>query len=279
MSIRVVIVGLILTTALALGMIAYQVAMPQHPALQQAMQPLPAPLTVSYLATARALPAGTLARDEDFVAKPVPPDKVPFGAVMDSPEARANVRGALVRRYLDPNAPVMSDDIIRVRDRGFLAAVLSPGTRAASVAVDEVSGVSGLIWPGDRVDVLLTQDLEGSAPASRRVVSERVLQNVRVIAVDQEIARSDPAAGGQTPNRIPRTVTLQLTPAEADRLAVAQRLGRLSLAVRSMDEGQIVVVGKSSTYSKDVTSVLEDPTAATTVRVIQGDQKSDVTFR
>jgi pilus assembly protein CpaB len=277
MSIRVVIIGLILTSALALGMIAYQVAVPQH-APQAVSDVQPAPLTVSYLVAARPLTAGTLVRDEDFVARPVAPSTVPAGVLTDSPETRAELRGALVRRFLDANAPVMSDDVIRVRDRGFLAAVLSPGTRASSVAVDEVSGVSGLIWPGDRVDVILTQDLDTSTPASRRVVSERILQNARVIAVDQDIARGEPTTG-QASNRIPRTVTLQLTPAETDKLAVAQRLGKLSLAVRSVDEGQVTVLGKSSTYSKDVTSVLEDPASGTTVRVIQGDQKSDVTFR
>ena len=54
-------------------------------------------------------------------------------------------------------------DVLRPRDRGFLAAVLAPGTRAVSIAVDPVSGVGGLIWPGDRVDVILTQEI----PASR----------------------------------------------------------------------------------------------------------------
>ena len=277
MSLRVVIVGLILTTAIALGMIAYQVATPQRPPQQAVVQEAPPPVTVGYLAAARPLPAGTLARDEDFTVKMVPPDKLPIGALTDSPEARAGLRGALVRRFLDPGAPITAESVLRVRDRGFLAAVLEPGTRAASVGVDEVTGVSGLIWPGDRVDVILTQDLDQNTPISRRVVSEPLLQNIRVIAVDQDIARGD----GTNPQavHVARTITLQLTPAQTDRLAVAQRLGRLSLAVRSIDEGQVITMNPSSTFSKDVTSVLGEQPTGSTVRVIQGDQRNDVNFR
>ncbi|MFO1029193.1 MAG: Flp pilus assembly protein CpaB [Acetobacteraceae bacterium] len=276
MSIRLIIVGLILTTAIALGMIAYQVATPQRPP-QVAVPQVTAPVTVSYLATARALPAGTLAREEDFIAKPTAPDKLPLNAITDSPEARAGLRGALVRRYLDPGAPITADVVLRVRDRGFLAAVLDPGTRAASIGVDEVSGVSGLIWPGDRVDVILTQELDASTPAGRRIVSEPVLTNARVIAVDQDIARGDGTT--QQTGKVARTVTLQLTPPQIDKLAVAQRLGRLSLSVRALDDGNVQRVGAQSTFSKDVTSVLGEQPGGTTVRVIQGDQRNEVTFR
>lgn len=277
MSIRLVIVGLILTTAIALGMIAYQVALPQR-LPQVSLPPIAAPITVGYLVTARALPAGTLARDEDFVARPVTPDKLPPDALTESPEVRASLRGALVRRFLDPGVPITADLVLRVRDRGFLAAVLEPGARAASIGVDEVSGVSGLIWPGDRVDVILTQELDATTPTARRIVSEPVLTNVRVIAVDQDIARGDVAAP-QAANRVPRTVTLQLSPAQIDKLAVAQRLGRLSLSVLSMDDGTMVRVGAPSTFSKDVSSVLSEQPGGTTVRVIQGDQRNEVTFK
>ncbi len=278
MSIRVIIVGLILTTAIALGMIAFQVATTTKPGVAPTVPTAPVAATVGYLATARALPAGTLARDEDFIVKQVPADALPPGALTDTPEVRASLRGALVRRFIDPGVPVTVDSVLRVRDRGFLAAVLEPGTRAASLGVDELTGVSGLVWPGDRVDVILTQDLDSSTPLGRRVVSEAMLENIRVIAVDQDIARTDTNAAAHAA-RIPRTVTLQLTPAEIDKLAVAQRLGRLSLAIRSIDDGSGRIGDRGSTFAKDVTSVLGDRPSGATVRVIQGDQHNDINFR
>jgi pilus assembly protein CpaB len=278
MSIRLAIVGLILIAALALGWIAFQVTRPAHPVVQ-ATQSVTAPLMVNYLTAARALPVGTLARDEDFAVTAVLPDKVPAGALLDTPETRTSLRGAMLRHFLDPGTPVTANDVLRVRDRGFLSAVLEPGTRAVSVGVDEVSGVSGLIWPGDRVDVILTQDLDPATPVGRRVVSETVLEDARVIAIDQEIARARgdvPSAQGAS--RVPRSVTLQISPDDADKLAVAQRLGHLSLAVRAISDGPKMAMAPSSTFSKDVSPALSAPGGAT-VRVIQGDQNNDVTFR
>src|SRR4051794_17976813 len=106
MSIRLSIVGLILITALALGLIAIQVARPPQ-TVSQGPQAEPAPLMVGYLTAAKPLPAGTLVRDDDFAIRSVTPANVPAGALTESPETRASLRGALVRRYLDPGATVL----------------------------------------------------------------------------------------------------------------------------------------------------------------------------
>ncbi len=247
MSMRLSIVGLILITALALGMIAFQVSRPPPAIVQATPAAAPPPLMISYLVTSRALPAGTLARDEDFVVKMGLPGSLPDNALTDSPETRASLRGALVRRYLDPGSDVTAEDVLRVRDRGFLAAVLEPGTRAASIGVDEVSGVSGLIWPGDRVDVILTQSMDHATSVGMRVVSEAVLRDVKVLAVDQDIARSAQDQGASTSaGHIARTVTLQVSPEDSDRLAVARQLGHLSLAVRAINDGSVEAVERPS---------------------------------
>ena len=98
-----------------------------------------------------------MARDEDFEVRSAPSDSVPSGAILDSPDAKTGLRGSLVRKFLDTGNPVTAEDVLRPRDRGFLASVLAPDTRAISINVDTESGVSGLIWPGDNVDVVLTQ--------------------------------------------------------------------------------------------------------------------------
>jgi pilus assembly protein CpaB len=126
--------------------------------------------------------------------------------------------------------------VLNPGDHGFLAAVLGTGKRAVTVGVDPVSGTAGLIWPGDHVDVVLTQAIdEKEQPLDRRISGETVLTNVRVIAVDQQLVQ-----GGQGAQANPtavananRTVTLEATTFDAERIAVASRLGRLSLVVRS----------------------------------------------
>ena len=153
---------------------------------------------------------------------------------------------------------------MRPGEHGFLAAVLGPNMRAASVGVDAVSGSAGLIWPGDHVDLILTQQLEDPAlPPSRKVAAETVLSDVRVIAIDQLLARgvAPPAEGAG----ISRTVTLEVTTGQAERIAVATRLGRLSLAVRSADGADTAdasEVSVQTTWGGDVSPALGRPAPA-----------------
>ena len=117
----------------------------------------------------------------------------------------------MVRRSLPPGDPMLAEDVLRPGDRGFLAAVLGPDMRAVSVGVDAVSGTAGLIWPGDRVDVVLTQQLsDDNLPAYRRVSGETVLPDIRVIAIDQALMQGAMGDGPEG-NRQVRTVTLEVT--------------------------------------------------------------------
>src|ERR1700761_5256837 len=245
MPLRLFLAGLLLLTALGLGLIGYQVTRPPK-TVTVATEAPPPPLTIDVLAAAHSMPAGTLMKDEDFTKHAVPSADVPMGALTDTAEVRAGLRGALLRRYLDSGNILMTGDILRPRDRGFLAAVLAPGTRAISVGVDAITGDGGLIWPGDRVDVILTQELsEKDAPLARRFVGETALEDVRVVAVDQSIAQGAVASGDNATGRVARTVTLEVTPQQAERAALAERLGKVTLAIRAAD-GVTDVTGKRS---------------------------------
>ena len=279
MSLRLVVSVLMLITTVALGMIAYQLALPPRVAVTSSLnEGQLAPLQTAYFVAAHSLPQGTFIRDEDFGLKSVLSGKVPPNAIPDQPENRASLRGALV---LEEDEMITQADLVRPRDRGFLATVLEPGTRAVALAVDAVSGVAGLIWPGDRVDVLLTQELDHAvAPLARRVIGETVLSNVRVIAVDQDIVRTAPATGS-TIGRGARTVTLQVAADQAERATVAQQLGHLVLAVRSIDSDVMPDVDRPSLFSGDVSPALskqEEP-AGVKIQVIEGDKRSEVTFQ
>ena len=284
MILRVMLVLSMLLSAASLGYLALQALAPGQPATQQveiAVAP-PPPTRIRILVAARPLPAGTLLKDEDFVLRDVATGALPEGGYVGTPEARTELRGALLRRYLDPNEPVLRGDVLRPRDRGFLAAVLRPGTRAVSVGVDHITGTAGLIWPGDQVDLLLTQELNaGDAPIARRVLGETVLQDIRVIAVDQQIAQG-PGAADQPVGRVARTVTLEVAPEQAERVVVAIALGRLALSVRAMAPTEDVEAERApTTFSSDVSPALARSSVAPAqrMRVIQGAGMQEITFR
>jgi pilus assembly protein CpaB len=286
MFLRLLVVLSLLLSATGLAIIGTQLMRPGTDGQQVARVEAPpavAPVPkVRMLVAARPLSIGTLLKDDDFQEREVAADQVPEGGFTQGTESRAELRGALLRRFIDANQPVITTDVLRPRDRGFLAAVLRPGTRAISVGVDVVTGASGLIWPGDEVDLILTQNLQGgNDQPGRRVVGETILSAVRVIAVDQQISHSgaDTTAG----RVVARTVTLEVTPEQAERVAVATQLGRISLVVRSI-EGVPEATGPrpSLVFGSDVSSALTGPQApapSTRMRVIQGGTQQEVTFR
>lgn len=232
-ALRLSIIMVLLLATTALGLIAYNMNLPkQAPVEITEKAPTPAPLTAGYFVATRPLPRGTLARDEDFAVRTVPPERVPAGAILETPDSKAGLPGSLVRKFVDAGGPITLQDILRPKDRGFLASVLAPDSRAISIKVDEESGVSGLIRPGDYVDVILTQVFEKADPA-RRALSETVLRNVRIIAIDQEIAQGGRVGIGAAVGKIAQTVSLELTPEQVKKITVAKQLGTLSLAVRS----------------------------------------------
>ncbi|WP_456780957.1 Flp pilus assembly protein CpaB [Bradyrhizobium sp. USDA 3315] len=244
---RLSILAVLLLATTALGLIAYNMNQPKEaPPMHVAEKPpAPAPATVGYFVAVRPLPRGTLARDEDFTIRSAAPEKVPAGAILETPDSKAGLPGSLVRKFVDAGSPITLQDILRPKDRGFLASVLAPESRAISIKVDEESGVSGLIRPGDYVDVVLTQVFEKAEPA-RRALAETVLRNVRVIAIDQEIAQGGRAISNAV-GKLAQTVSLELTPEQVKKVTVAKQLGTLSLAVRSaVDQWEKADAGATS---------------------------------
>jgi pilus assembly protein CpaB len=289
-TLRLSIIMVLLLAVTALGLIAYnmnlpkaQVAVAQVPAVQ-VTEKAPEPLTVGYFVAAHPLPRGTLARDEDFTVRSVPAsDGVPAGAILDTPDAKIGLRGSLVRTFLDTGSLVTSENILRPRERGFLASVLAPDSRAISINVDAASGVSGLIWPGDYVDVVLTQQptKPGTDKTTQQhgMLSETVAHNVRVVAIDQEIVQGGPA-NNATAGKVARTVSLQLAPEQVKKVTVAGQRGKLTLAVRSAVDRQDT--GDSDTtvvvYARDSGtkySVRRDG-AGTTRTVLSGDGSREI---
>lgn len=195
--------------------------------------------TQSVLVAASAIKTGTLLRKDDVAWRAVARDRVPPAAILQQPDAEKSLLGAVARRDFAAGEPLVPGGFVKPGARGFLAAVLSPGMRAVSIAVDAASSAAGLVQPGDRVDVLLAQNLN-TVGGNSGAVSETVLQNVRVIAVDQwfsghqQPATTGSSRFGTTDRRIPKTVTLEVSEEDGKRLLVAGQLGKLTLAVRAL---------------------------------------------
>ena len=206
------------------------------------------------------LAAGTLLRAQDvtwqLVARPVEPGEIvrpAEGARQAKPEideeARAVVYGAAMRPAHDTAAgePIRRGNIVRPGDRDFLQVVLTPGSRAISIPVATSGASTGLLFPGDRVDVILTQNFKGEGTTiTRRSVSETVVENLRVLAIDA----LDAKAGGS----FGRTVSLEVTPEQAEKINVATELGKLSLTLRSVS-GPDGLVATSTAWPGRATGV------------------------
>ena len=167
--------------------------------------------------------------------------------------------------------------MIHPGDHGFLAAVLAPGMRATTVGVDAISGAAGLIWPGDKVDVLLTQTMDDAdVPVGQRIAASLVLQNVRVIATGQQLVQGATSADKAQPPAT--TVTLEVTPEQAERCAVAAHLGPLSLVVHSSQPLPVTAAVPSPNgpvfadqVSPAMTTLHQSVPIITTIHVFAGD--------
>jgi len=199
--------------------------------------------------------------------------------------------GAVVRKGIATGEPVTDRRVVKPGERGFLAAVLEPGMRAVSVPVNATTGIAGFVFPGDRVDVILTHGIKTEDADGKSIVrraSETVLSNVRVLAVDQ---RTD---DDSTEAAVAKTATLEVTAKQAEIVSVVGELGKLSLALRSLAretpappvEGtrpgkRSVKLASRSTYTWDseVSRLLDPPTTASTTRtvdVVRGDKAEKV---
>ncbi len=202
---------------------------------QAVAQPDPLP-TTAVLVAARPLAVGRFVSAEDLRWQPWPPEAVLDSFIEQGEMEPDSFVGAVVRRPLAAGQPIDPEALVRPEERGFLAVVLEPGMRAVTIPVDEVAGHAGLLFPGDRVDVILTQSFEAEEGEVARAAGETILSDVRVIAVGQ---RLQPISAGDVDIEAGtrRTATLEVTPEGARRLALARQLGDLTLALRPLRAG------------------------------------------
>jgi pilus assembly protein CpaB len=222
---------------------------------QQAAAAPAVPVGPKVLVAKKALPVGTLI-DADSLSWQPWPKELMQGAYYTQGQPDADVQkmlGTVVRYQITAGQPLTRGSVVGPEDRGFLAAALGAGMRAVTVPVNSSSGVAGFIFPGDHVDMMLTQQVAGGGDGPPLKVSETIVRNIRVLATDQRFTDKD--KDGKTVVKTASNVTIEVTPKIAEKIAVAQSLGSLTLSLRSI---------------ADDTSDLERAVAAGDVKVPDG---------
>ena len=198
------------------------------------------------------LPAGTLLRDTDFTWQQLAPGDSGEGSIFEALSSTAALRGSYLKTRVESHKPILHENIIRPGEQGFIVASLAPGMRAVSMAITQVSGVSGFISPGDMVDVLLTHKVEDTSDnpvLTPRRFSETILKGLRLLAIEQII---DPNTGKP---QVGQTVTLEVTPQQAEVVALAASMGKLSLSLRSVPAVDIASEDGEALYADAVSDI------------------------
>jgi pilus assembly protein CpaB len=278
----------------------------QRRAALEAQRQQPAPQASTMVLVAKGnLTAGQFVRPENLRWQPWPADGISPSYAVQGQRQLEDFVGAVVRSAIGDGEPITEARVVRPRDRGFLAAVLTPGYRAVTVNLTPSSGISGFVFPGDHVDLILTMTLKSSdtaqstkecsykygsgsysssctsnsgQPDRTNHVAETVLKDIRVLALDQR-------ADDQNKDIVvARTATLEVTPKQAEVIAVTGDLGKMTLSLRSVarDEAEAVADsgGRKITYTwdSDATRLIQGPLAhhgQAGVEVVRGERKQN----
>lgn len=195
----------------------------------------PARPTTYVLVAQNHMPTGHFVQAEDLSWQAWPEDTLNSSYVRKEEGSMELFVGTVVRTPMTPGEPITEARVVRPGERGFLAAVLNPGMRAVAAKIDATSGVAGFIFPGDRVDVILTHSIKiiGLHPTKKdkaitRKAGETVLHDIRVLAINQSTYNEE----GQP--LVGKTVTLEVTPKQAEMVRITAAMGSLSLSLRSL---------------------------------------------
>ena len=253
----------------------------------------------SVLVARNGIQRGQILKPEDMAWEPWPEGGVDKNYILIGTKTTDAFAGWVARMPITAGEPVTEAKIVAPGNRGFLAAVLRPGTRAVSVPVSITSGISGFIFPGDQVDLIITYTVQerpapGQANNNQQLdhkVSETVLRDIRVIGIDQKLDNKGTEAN---PNL--RTATLEVTPKQGEIIALANEMGKLSLSLRSLVPGPgearheidqsladapSTPLAETYTVDSDISPLLRDTSkkeAAATgeVTILRGSQSSSV---
>ncbi|MFO1242476.1 MAG: Flp pilus assembly protein CpaB [Rickettsiales bacterium] len=211
-----------------------------------------------------------------------PEEKIQKNFILEGTVNPEDYNGAVARQMVTRGTPVTENSVVKSHEGGFMAAVLKPNMRAVSIAVDSTSGNAGFIFPGDKVDLILThsirrRSLDGEQ-SEEVLASETFIENIRVLAVDQTVENEKNTA------MLAKTITLEVTERQAEKINVAKDLGKISLSLRSLNKDDVDNAAEDDSKQKytrdsDVSQIIGPrSSAAIKVKVIRGDESKEVEF-
>ncbi len=214
------------------------------------------------LVATKPLPVGTIIDAESLRFQPWPRELTENAYYIKGDVDPASLAGTVVRLPITVGQPLTQGALVKPGDRGFLAAALGPGMRAVTVPVSAQTGVAGFVFPGDRVDLVLTHEVAGGGDGEPLRVAETIVSNLRVLATDQRTDQGKDEEGNTLVTTF-SNVTVEATPRIAEKIAVAQSMGALSLSLRSIADDR---------------QQLEAAIAAGEIDVPEGDPKAERTM-
>lgn len=253
---RLIVLGIALAAAVVAAFLARGLVSGEAEPAQQIVA-APEVEVAEVLVATRDVPVGTFVNAGALAWASWPKDAVRgYMITRDArPEAMEEFAKAVARAGLYEGEPIVARKLVTPDQGGFMAAILPEGMRAISVRISPETGAGGFILPNDRVDVILTRRTERDSGEPRQA-TQTVLANVRVLAIDQSFQES----GSDDQAAIGKTATLELTPEQAEVLALAEATGQLTLALRSLadntaKDGPRAIHQLRGQASRDVTIV------------------------
>jgi pilus assembly protein CpaB len=250
--------------------------------------------TTRVLIASKDLKIGDTLDDASMEWKTWPQDSVFEGAVIESEleleEGELALNGRLLRD-VSTGEPLLKSALVDDEKGNFVAATLNPGMRAMAIKVKSETSVGGFLFPNDHVDVLLTYEVKlpsdktirnASASVIQKRTAQTVLENVRVVAVDQKAKDVESAS-------IYKTITVEVDAKQAEILALANSMGSLTLALRQLGDDTVIsnTTDKTATTDTRLSNVMQEllgnrnssGTQPNVVRVYNGANVSELVVR
>jgi pilus assembly protein CpaB len=209
---------------------------------------------------ARSLHEGDIIRPGDVALQEWPQKSISPNYIKEGTAKAEDFIGSVVRGHFEVGEPIIASDLVKPGEKGILAAVVSPGKRAISIEVTAQSASSGLIFPGDFVDVILSKSVTAHG-GTQQGESKVVAANLKVLAMDTELSDAH-----MKPKKVPHVATLEVTPAEAEHITAALKEGTLSLSLHSIE--------KSTVVPEEIEK--KAPSKRDTIILMRGNKKTEV---
>jgi len=251
---------------------------------------------IQVLVSSRDIQTGYFLKKEDLEWQSWPGDNINENYTQRESEAAAERQteifvGSVAKAPIAAGEPILNGRIVKPGARGFMAAVLKPGYRAVSISINSRTGLSGFIFPGDSVDILLTHSVEEDVPGEDDTIEIQapatVLMDIRVLAIDTQMTNET-----NTPS-IGKIATFEVLPKQAEKIALMSRMGELSLSLRSLaietDETVVRTANNSDrnvTYADEVSKVVAAQNGTgvgagkkQTVKIVRAGETEDLIFK